>query len=317
MPKEKAETRTEKETEKRRQEVELQLADTHSRIRRYTLDPRLQLTREQRQPAAGTVPNTHEAPSGNKSASEESRKDDADGKLRHMADEAWTQWLEVRNDFVNLPDTDSSKKLNDIENRLLKLERNLDLLQRELIGEQSYAAGIRTVTWLAVTLILLVVIYLVTHGVRGLDLMTFEPWPEWGPLKYGEVAFWSLFGVLCILLFLATKYLARRDFDTWYQPWYVSTALRAPFLAIILMMVVLEFIEWYGEGSWLQTYLLEEGNKFYFIAFVSFCLGLSSNTTNAIMRDLSEGVSAFVGGAVKQVANRLGSLIKRVEPRPK
>jgi len=60
------------------------------------------------------------------------------------------------------------------------------------------------------------------------------------------------------------------------------------------MMIILEFVEWYGEGRWIQTYILEKGNKFYFILFVSFSLGLTSETTSAIIRDLSAGISQFV-----------------------
>jgi hypothetical protein len=156
---------------------------------------------------------------------------------------------------------------------------------------------------------LLALLYLLSHGVRGWDFSNFEPLAESGPLKYVEVAFWSEFGVLCFLLFLAANYVKRRDFDEWYQPWYMSTALRAPFLTVILMILVLEFVEWYGEDSWIETYLLEEGNKFYFIAFMSFCLGLVSDQVAEVMRELAESVLEFVHGVVKKVSGKMRTAI--------
>ena len=68
------------------------------------------------------------------------------------------------------------------------------------------------------------------------------------------------------------------------HPWYLSTFLRAPFLTVILMMVVWNLLEWYGEGNWIETYILGREIS-YFIAFVSFCLGLSSDSTSSIIRD--------------------------------
>ena len=124
-------------------------------------------------------------------------------------------------------------------------------------------------------------------------------------MKYGEVIFWSSFGVLCSLLFLSTWYLARRDFDMYYQPWYLSTALRAPFVSLIGMMIILEFVEWYGQGTWVEHYLLEEGNKFYFIVFMSFCLGLTSDRTSKLIGDLAEAVGDFLEQAVAMVSKRL------------
>jgi len=219
----------------------------------------------------------------------------------------------VWSQFAALPDSPAVQDLNNVEKGWLDLDRDVDLIQRELISEKSYEAGIRTVVWLSIALLLLVVFYFVTHGVTFLNFSSFEPWPEWGPLKYGEVVFWSSFGVLCYLLFLATYFLARRDFDVWYQPWYVSTALRAPFLTVILMMIVLEFVEWYGEGKWIQTYILEEGNKFYFIVFMSFCLGLASDSTAGIMRDLSNGVTEFVSSAVGRVSQKLSLAVTKTD----
>jgi len=272
------------ELEKRRQILKTNLNETQVRIRRYTLDPRLK-----------------------------ERPGDKDDGLRGRADNAWKQWLEAWAQFVALPATPTVSDLNAVEKSWLELDRNVDLIQRELISEQSYKAGLRTVFGLTVALVLLILFYLVSHGLRNLDFSTFEPWPEWGPLKYAEVACWSLFGALCYLLFLATDYLARRDFDVWYQPWYLSTALRAPFLTVILMMIVLEFVEWYGEGKWLQKYLLEEGNKYYFIVFMSFCLGLASNTTAGLMRDLSEGVTEFISRAIGRVSQKLSLAVTKAD----
>lgn len=273
-----------KEIGKKYQVLKTSLAETKVRIRRYSLDPRLK-------EGAG----------------------DRDDELRARADNAWRKWLAIRDQFVTLPATPSLQDLNVVEKGWLELDREMDLIQRELISVKSFNAGIRTVAWMLIVLVLLVLAYLISHGVRGFDLSTFEPWPEWGPLKYGEVAFWSTFGVLCALLFLATNYLARRDFDGWYQPWYVSTVIRAPFLTVILMMIVLEFVEWYGEGTWMQTYLLEEGNKFYFIVFMSFCLGLASDTTSSIIRDLADGVTEFVRRAVSRVSQKLTLAVSKTD----
>ncbi|MCH7765905.1 MAG: hypothetical protein IH916_05045 [Acidobacteria bacterium] len=272
---------TERELQRKRREIESGVVGLRVRIRRYTLDPRL--------------------------------REEDQGALRKQADEAWKKWLAVRSSFYALPEPAPPEELLGVEKELLQVSREADLIQRELISEESFNAGIRTVTWLSVALVGLVFLYLATHGVRGLNFAAFEPLPEWGPLKYVEVAFWSTFGVLCWLLFLSTRYLARRDFDRWYQPWYVSTVLRAPFLSMILMMVVLEFVEWYGEGKWIENYLLEEGNKFYFIVFMSFSLGLMSEETSAIMRELAEGVVKFVRNVVGRVSDRLSSAVARAD----
>lgn len=272
---------TERELQRKRREIESGVVGLRVRIRRYTLDPRL--------------------------------REEDQGALRKQADEAWKKWLAVRSSFYALPEPAPPEELLEVEKELLQVSREADLIQRELISEESFNAGIRTVTWLSVALVGLVFLYLATHGVRGLNFAAFEPLPEWGPLKYVEVAFWSTFGVLCWLLFLSTRYLARRDFDRWYQPWYVSTVLRAPFLSMILMMVVLEFVEWYGEGKWIENYLLEEGNKFYFIVFMSFSLGLMSEETSAIMRELAEGVVKFVRNVVGRVSDRLSSAVTRAD----
>lgn len=277
-----------KEIDLKRRDLKANLAETAVRIRRYSLDPFLREPDRERDPDPGA-------------------------KLRKQADDAWKEWLTVRERFDKLPAAPTLQELAEVERLWLQLDRNVDLIQRELISNESFVAGAKTVAWMAFALVLLAAIYLMTHGVRWFNFSGFEPWPEWGPAKYGEVAFWSSFGVLCSLLFLATRYLARRDFDRWYQPWYVSTALRGPFLTIILMVLVLEFGEWYGEGTWIENYLLEEGNKFYFIAFMSFCLGLASDSTSAIMRDLSDGVTEFVQRVVAKVSKRLSSAVSTTD----
>ena len=248
----------------------MNLAETPIRIRRYTLDPRLR----------------------------------GDETLRERADAAWDAWMKVRELFYegNERTEDTLRKL---EAELLRVERQVDLIQRDLISERSRRAGGLTVAWLSATLVVLGVVYLALHHVRWGDFSRFEPLAEWGPLKYVEVAFWSTFGALCALLYFATDYLMRRDFDEWYKGWYVSTLLRAPFLTVILMMIVLEFVEWYGEDKWIAANLLEEGNKFYFIVFVSFILGIMIRETSDIIRNLGDGVVAFVSGAVSRVSGRL------------
>jgi hypothetical protein len=270
-----------KEIRRRKNELTVELNEVGIRIRRYTLDSRLK----------------------------EAKDTELDERLRRRADQAWAKWFDLWKRFQALSDSPTKQDLFDIESELLQVDREVDLIQRELITGEDFRAGVRTVIWLTLTLLALVALYFATHGVWSLDLATFEPFPEWGPMKYFEVAFWSAFGALCSLLFLATRYLTRRDFDHWYQAWYVSTLLRAPFLTVILMIIVLEFAEWYGEGTPIETYLLEEGNKFYFIVFVSFCLGLLSEETSGIIRQLAEGVVQFVRSIVGRFTDKLGSLL--------
>ena len=257
-------------------QLEVGLAETRIRIRRYTLDPRLR----------------------------------GDEKLRDNANAAWDAWMTVRAMFYDVHGQ-TEDTLRKLEAELLQVDRQVDLIQRDLISERSLRAGMMTVTWLSAALVTLVIVYLALHQVRWGDFSRFEPLAEWGPLKYVEVAFWSAFGALCALLYFATDYLMRRDFDEWYKGWYVSMLLRAPFLAVILMIVVLEFVEWYGEDKWIATYLLEEGNKFYFIVFVSFMLGIMIRETSEIIRNLGDGVVAFVRAAVGRVSDRLASALSR------
>lgn len=285
-----------KEIDQKRNELLANLAAAASRIRRYSLDPRLRLD----QPPSSAA----DSPS------------ELGDYLRGQADDAWEEWMKLRNDFAALPESPDLPQLMAIEKDWLDLDRKIDLIQRDLIGLHSFRTGIITVVWLTVVLLSLLGFYFGSHGVRTANFAGFESWPEWGPWKYGEVAFWSSFGILCYLLFTASHYVSRRDFDEWYQPWYLSTFLRAPFLTVILMMVVLEFVEWYGEGNWIETYILEEGNKTYFIAFVSFCLGLSSDSTSGIIRDLANGVSDFVRKAVSRVSQRLSSSVSDINITP-
>lgn len=285
-----------KDIERKHNELLANLAETANRIRRYSLDPRLRMDK-----APSAIP---------------AGSDDLGEFLRGEAAAAWDDWVDLRDEFVALPDSPTLDQLMAVERKWLDLDHKVDLIQRDLIGENSVRAGMLTVAWLSLALIGLVIVYLLSHGVRGWSLSALEPWPEWGPWKYGEVAFWSSFGILCYLLFIATRYIARRDFDEWYQLWYVSTFLRAPFLTVILMMLILEFVEWYGEGKWIETYLLEEGNKTYFIFFLSFCLGISSDATSSIIRDLSNGVSGFVKKAVSRVSQKLSSSVSDINITP-
>jgi hypothetical protein len=291
---------TSKDIERKHNELLANLAETANRIRRYSLDPRLRMEK---------------APSARSKANDAATSDLGE-YLRQEAEAAWEEWIGLRDEFVALSDSPTLAELIAIEKKWLNLDHKVDLIQRDLIGENSLRAGVFTVTWLVLALILLVASYLISHGVRGWNLAAFEPWPEWGIWKYGEVAFWSGFGVVCYLLFVSTRYIARRDFDEWYKLWYVSTFLRAPFLAVILMMIILEFVEWYGEGKWIETYILEEGNKTYFIAFMSFCLGISSDVTSSIIRDLSGGVSDFVKKAVARVSHKLSSAVSDINITP-
>lgn len=277
------------------------LQETGTRIRRYTLDPRLRLSADRDSGTSGAETPANPPPRGEQSPPTARLADE----LRKLTDKAWEKWMALFGRAAALSDTAPQAELVEIEKAWLQLERDVDLIQRELISQESLSAGLRTVRDLAIALSGMVVAYLLTHGVYTLNFSTFEPWPEWGPLKYGEVVFWSGFGVLCYLMFLATWYLARRDFDKYYRPWYLSTGLRAPFLSLIGMMIILEFAEWYGEGGWLENYILAEGNKFYFIVFASFCLGLVSDRTASIIGDLAESVGDLLEQAVGRVSQRL------------
>jgi hypothetical protein len=265
-------------------QLEIDLAEAQVRIRRYSIDPRLRAADQQR--------------------------------LRDAADEAWQAWMDVRTAFYEVREP-TEEALRRLQTQLLTVERKTDLIQRELISASSQRAGGITIAWLAVVLVALILVYLKLHNVHWNDLSQFEPFAEWGPLKYVEVAFWGTFGTLCALLYFAASYLMRRDFDEWYRGWYVSMLLRAPFLTMILMTLVLEFVEWYGEDGWVHDVLLDEGNKFYFIVFLSFVLGVMFREVGDIVRTLGDGVLQFVAGVVDRLSARLKSAVSRPDPSAK
>ena len=274
-----------KDLQRQWRRLEIDLAEGQVRIRRYSIDPRLREASQQQLTAA--------------------------------ADDAWRAWMDVRKAFYGVREP-TEEDLRRLETELLAVERKTDLIQRELISERSQRAGNTTIAWLAVVLVGIVLIYLKLHNVRWNDFSQFEPFAEWGPLKYVEVAFWGTFGTLCALLYFASTYVLRRDFDEWYRGWYVSMLLRAPFLTVILMLLVLEFVEWYGEdNSWIHDVLLDEGNKFYFIVFLSFMLGTMFREVGDIIRTLGDAVLAFVAGVVARVSARLGSALSRPDPSAK
>ncbi len=271
---------TDKNTLKRYRQMLEDINEEGTRIRRYTMDPFVRVPDDPTSPDPGAA-------------------------LRKELDVAWADWQALKALWREEAASYSPAGLDKLAPVHDALVRKVDLIQRELISDESYEAGKQTVRWLSILLLGLFAVYLATHGIfRG----TFEPWPEWGPAKYGEVAFWSAFGVLCTLLYKATHYLARRDFDRWFKPWYVSTFLRAPVLSVVIMVMLLEFAESQGDGEWMRQ-IMEEGNKFYFIAFVSFCLGVSSDSTNAILRDLTDGVTEFISRAAQRFASWLSGLV--------
>jgi hypothetical protein len=269
-----------KETIKRYRQVLEDINEEGSRIRRYTMDPFVK------------VPDDPKAP-------------DPGATLRSDLDVAWKEWQDLKALWRTEAQAYTPTGLDNLETAYDALVRKVDLIQRELISDESYESGKETVRWLTITLIGLIAVYFASHGIYG---GTFEPWPEWGPAKYGEVAFWSAFGALSTLLYKASHYLSRRDFDRWFKPWYVSTFLRAPILSVVIMVVLLEFAESQGDGEWMQ-HLMEEGNKFYVITFFSFCLGVSSDSTNSILRDLTDGVTEFISRIAQRFASWLGSLV--------
>ena len=262
-----------RDLERGTRELEIFLGELEIRIRRYTMDRKL------------------------------------GAEMLEELNRCHAEWRKARSRFYERKDNVTAGELRELEDSLKAIDRAVDIVQRGLVSHASFRAGTRTASILAGALAALALVYLWSHGVRTLSLDSFEHLAEWGPLKYMEVAFWAEFGVLCYLLFLAAQYVSRRDFDEWYQPWYLATALRAPLLTVILMILVLEFTEWYGEGTWIEAFLLEEGNKSYFIAFVSFCLGIASDRTSNIARELTESVADFVQAVVSRIGNRLRSAV--------
>lgn len=265
-------------------EMRQRLMGASNRIRRYTLDSRL------RTPDKGSIMEPWLS-------------------IRTELDNSWTQWLSLRTEINGLPGAPTEQQCRETQSHMLDLERKLDLVQRELIAPSSTRDGIWTVVLLASTLIGSVYAYIALHGMVDFNVDKFEDWPDWGPVKYFEVASWAFFGVLCTLLYTAAYFLSRRDFDGHFAGWYISTAIRAPLLAMIVMLVVLEFVEWYGEGGWLEKYILEEGNKYYFIVFVSFCLGINSEATAEIIGDLQSGVTSGIRSVVRKVAQKFGAVV--------
>ena len=80
----------------------------------------------------------------------------------------------------------------------------------------------------------------------------------------------------------------------------------------------LEFVEWYGgDKSWIRDVLLDEGNKFYFIVFLSFILGVMFREMGDIVRTLGDGVLQFVAGVVDRLSARLKSSVLRPDPSSK
>jgi hypothetical protein len=59
----------------------------------------------------------------------------------------------------------------------------------------------------------------------------------------------------------------------------------------------------------LEANLLEEGNKFYFNVFMSFCLGLVSDQVAEVMRELADSVLKLVHGIVKKLAGKMKTAI--------
>src|SRR5438067_3849179 len=96
-----------RELESKYKELKANIVESGVRIRRYSLDPRLRLP---------------------------DRPDDKGlGRdLRERADAAWEQWLDTYTAFAKLPTTCTEAQLLEIEERWLKLDRQVDLMQRDL-----------------------------------------------------------------------------------------------------------------------------------------------------------------------------------------
>ncbi len=223
--------------------------------------------------------------------------------LRQKSNVAWGEWCVARKMWLDQTDKLDMGQLNALEEKLLEIERRADELQRELVCPESARAGWKVVACLAAAQTALLGLYVVAHGMA--DDWTFEVPLMWGPGKYVEVFFWTCFGSLTGLLGLAGTYLARRDFDRAYSPWYLTSAVRAPFLATVLMFVIVELGEAYGSA---QGLFEEEGAKFYGVALLSFCMGMVSEQTGMLVWSLAEGVLTFVQGVVQRFSDRLASV---------
>ena len=135
-----------------------QLHETGTRIRRYTLDPRLRMhvqrEKESDKPAAGNAlthfPGSKHSMTIPAELSEE---------LRKMADKAWEKWLSLNARLNALPDAAARADVLDAELAWLQLDRDVDLIQRELISRESSDAGVQTVVVLGAVLMGVSAIY--------------------------------------------------------------------------------------------------------------------------------------------------------------
>jgi len=289
---------SEQDLKRLRRDVRAQITELGIRIRRYTLDKGLdgKVTRHEPKDAEARA----------RAAEERAAKEAAAAEQLKTLDALWAQWNELRAAYY-APGERTEAELRKIEDALFVVDRSVDVIQRDLVSKGSLRAGALTTFALGLALAFSLVVYALTHGVALLppNFSDFEPLAEWGPLKYVEVAFWSFFGVMCWLIYIAAWYTARRDFDKWYQPWYLATAVRAPLLTMLLMVIVLEFVEYWAEDStWMQS-IVADGNKFYFIVFMSFSLGLISDQSSAIARDLAVGVGEAVQVMVQKWMEKL------------
>ena len=110
--------------EKRRL-LERAIVDIGVRIRRYTLDNRL----KDSDVGTGTLAN---------------------------AEKAWLVWVAIRTDFYQLGASATDDQLLAIEERVLKVDRAVDLIQRDLVSTESFRIGMWTTSWLAIATALLV-----------------------------------------------------------------------------------------------------------------------------------------------------------------
>src|SRR3954452_12367134 len=106
------------EIRKQLREVKSDLDETGSRIRRYTLDPRLRAMPEQK---------LLQGPNLNAVA-----PDDTSKRLRDMADQAWVNWLAKRKKYGEIAHQPTPESVEQLELDCMELDRSVDLLQREL-----------------------------------------------------------------------------------------------------------------------------------------------------------------------------------------
>src|SRR3989338_9325717 len=106
-----------KELERKKQQLESDLNETQIRIRPCTLDPRLR-----------DEPNA-----------------DKDNALRDACDAAWKAWLGVWGQYNALGPAPTDKELLKVEKEWREVDRQVDLIQREVITPEDYAAGKRKI----------------------------------------------------------------------------------------------------------------------------------------------------------------------------